>query len=76
MTRQEMLDYLLSTRLYEGGDSDLYYEKHMIDDRKSVPIRELVKRFIEIDKEFNGKSWNILQILRNIDMVVPLEDRN
>lgn len=75
MTRQEMLDYLLSTGLYESGDSDLYYEKRMIDDEKTVPIRDLVERFIEIDKEFNGESWNILQILKNINMIIPLEDR-
>lgn len=75
MTRQEMIDYLLSTNLYEEGDKDLYYEKHMIDDGKTVPIRDLVERFIEIDKEFNGESWNILQILKNINMIIPLEDR-
>lgn len=75
MTRQEMLDYLLSTGLYEQGDKDLYYEKRMIDDEKTVPIRDLMERFIEIDKEFNGESWNILQILKNINMITPLEDR-
>ena len=75
MERQEMLDYLLSTGLYEEGDRDLYYEKQMIDDGKTVPIRDLVERFIEIDKEFKGKPWNILQILKNINMIIPLEDR-
>lgn len=75
MTRQEMIDYLLSTNLYEEGDRDLYYEKQMIDDGKTVPIRDLVERFIEIDKEFNGEPWNILQILKNINMIIPLEDR-
>lgn len=40
-----------------------------------LPIRDLVERFIDVDKEFTGKPWNIMQILKNIDMVIPLEDR-
>ena len=42
---------------------------------KTIPIKELVKRFIEIDKEYNGESWNIKQILANIDIIIPIEDR-
>ena len=45
------------------------------DENKTVPIRDLVERFIDVDKEFTGKPWNIMQILKNIDMVIPLEDR-
>ena len=47
----------------------------MLDENKTVPIRDLVERFVGIDKEFNGSHWNIMQILKNIDMVVPVEDR-
>ena len=47
----------------------------MISENKTVPIRELVERFIEIDKEYKGQPWNILQILNNIDIIVPVEDR-
>ena len=47
----------------------------MIKTDKTVPIKELVKRFIEIDKEYNGESWNIKQILANIDIIIPVEDR-
>ena len=42
---------------------------------KTVPISDLIERFIEIDKEFEGRPWNILQILTNINMIVPVEDR-
>lgn len=75
-----MLDYLLSTGLYDKGTKkhpyrNLYYEERMINTDKTVPIAELVERFIEIDREDNGKPWNIRQILANIDMIIPVEDR-
>ena len=74
MTKQEMIKYLKSTRLYEEHE-DFFYEKEMINTNKTVPISDLVERFIEIDKEFEGRPWNILQILTNINMIVPVEDR-
>lgn len=75
MTKQEIIEYLESTGLYKNTESDMYYEKKMLDENKTVPIRDLVERFIDVDKEFTGKPWNIMQILKNIDMVIPLEDR-
>ena len=80
MSKQEMLDYLLSTGLYEVTDekrpyNDLFYEYRMIKTDKTVPIKELVERFIEIDKEYNGEPWNIKQILANINIIIPVEDR-
>ena len=47
----------------------------MLNDNKTIPIAELVERIVEIDKVFHNRSWNILQILTNINMIVPLEDR-
>ena len=80
MSEQEMLDYLISTGLYEVTDekrpyNDLFYEYRMIKTDKTVPIKELVERFIEIDKEYNGEPWNIKQILANINIITPVEDR-
>lgn len=75
MKNEEIIDYLMSTGLYENTDVDMFYEKKMLDENKTVPIRDLVERFIDVDKEFTGKPWNIMQILKNIDMVIPLEDR-
>ena len=80
MSEQEMLDYLISTGLYEVTDekqtyNDLFYEYRMIKTDKTVPIKELVERFIEIDKEYNGELWNIKQILANINIIIPVEDR-
>lgn len=75
MTKEEMKEYLVSTGLYENTRCDLYYPEKMMSTDKTVPIKDLVERFIEIDKEFNREPWNILQILTNIDMIVPVEDR-
>ena len=80
MNKEEMLDYLLSTGLYDVWSkkrpyASLYNEYRMIDSDKTVPVKELVERFIGIDKAFGGEPWNIQQILANIDMIVPLEDR-
>ncbi len=78
--KEEMLDYLLSTGLYEKGSKkcpyeNLCYEKRMIGTDKTVPIKDLVERFIKVDKEYKGRQWNIQQILTNINMIVPVEDR-
>ena len=65
MTKQEKLDYLRSTGLWEEED-DLFYEEKMMDSKEIVTIKDLTERFIDIDREFNGRPWNILQILANI----------
>lgn len=80
MTEQEMLDYLLSTGLYEKGTEkhpymDLFYEKRMLCTDNTIPIKDLAKRFIEIDKYRNGQPWNIQQILANIGLIIPIENR-
>ena len=74
MTEQEMIEYLKSTGLYEEYE-DFFYEKEMMNTDKTVPISDLVERFIGIDKEFEGRPWNILQILTNINLIIPVEDR-
>lgn len=75
MTSEKMCDYLTSTGLYEKKELDLSYVKDMIDSDKTIPISDLVKRFIGIDKYYKGKPWNIRQILANIDIIIPVEDR-
>ena len=35
-----------------------------MDSQEIVTIKDLAERFI--DREFNGRPWNILQILANI----------
>ncbi len=50
MNKQDMLDYLKSLKIYEN--ETLFYEEKMIDSNKTIPIKDLVERFIEIDKEY------------------------
>ena len=38
-----------------------------------VAKKDLVERFCEVDKEYNGEPWNLLQILSNIDVLVGEE---
>lgn len=75
MTKEEMKEYLVSTGLYKNTRCDLYYQERMMDTDKTVPISDLVERFIDVDKEFNGEQWNLRQILSNIDIIIPMEDR-
>lgn len=75
MTSEEICDYLISTGLYEKKGLDFSYVKDMIDSDKTIPISDLVERFIKIDSTYNGELWNIRQILSNINMIVPIEDR-
>lgn len=65
MTKQEKLYYLRSTGLWEEEDN-LFYEEKMMDSQEIITIKDLTERFIDIDREFNGRPWNILQILANI----------
>lgn len=74
MSKGEMIKYLLSTGLWQYDN--LFYEEKMMDTGKTIPISELVERFVEVDKEFHGEQWNIKQILANINMIIPVEDRN
>jgi hypothetical protein len=38
--------------------------------------RDLLERFEEIDKEYNGGPWNLLQILANINILIGQEPCN
>lgn len=61
------------------------YEKDLNDLKEQIlkegdtllTKRELLERFCEIDKEYNGRPWNLLQILTNINILIgeePYED--
>ena len=52
-------------------------ERILKDGDTLVSKRDLLERFCEIDKEYNGESWNLLQILANINVLIgeePCED--
>ena len=60
MTKEEMKEYLMSTGLYEDTDTDMLYEEGMMSSDKAVSVKDLTARFIGVDKEFDGKPWNIM----------------
>lgn len=74
MTEEVMISYLESTGLY-GEDDNFSYERKMMNTDKTIPISDLVERFIDADEYFHGEPWNIRQILANINMILPVEDR-
>lgn len=43
------------------------------DENLYINKADLVRRFVEIDEEYNHESWNLLQILANINMIVERE---
>ena len=38
-----------------------------------INVSELVERFVEVDEEYNHEDWNLMQILANINMLVPVK---
>ena len=48
-------------------------EQILKDGNTSVSKRDLLERFCEIDKEYNGRPWNLLQILANINILIGQE---
>lgn len=76
MTKEEMKEYLMSTGLYKDTDTDMFYEEKMMSSGEAVSVKDLTERFISVDKEFDGKPWNIMQILTNIRMVDTADGRS
>ena len=74
MSKEEMIEYLKSTDSY-GEDENFRYEEKMMNTNKTIPISDLVERFIDVDKYYHGEPWNIRQILANINMILLVEDR-
>lgn len=74
MKNKEMLAYLKSTELYES-DYDLKRVEQMLEENKSISIKDLVERFIDVDEFFHGEPWNIMQILTNVNIIIPIEDK-
>ena len=57
---------------YEKDLNDLK-ERILKDGDTLVSKRDLLERFCEMDKEYNGHPWNLLQILTNIHILIGEE---
>jgi DNA-directed RNA polymerase subunit RPC12/RpoP len=66
MTRKEMNK---DTTEYEKDLSELK-EQILKEGNTLLTKRDLLERFCEIDKEYKGGPWNLLQILANINILI------
>lgn len=57
---------------YEKDFNELK-EQILKDGNTIVSKRDLLERFCEIDKEYSGRPWNLLQILSNINVLIGEE---
>lgn len=60
------------------GTKDYYEElNRLLVKMKSsngyVSVSELTERFEEVDKEYKSEPWNLMQILTNINIFVPVD---
>lgn len=57
---------------YEKDINEL--KEHILKEGNTlISKRDLLERFCEIDEEYNGEPWNLLQILSNINILVGEE---
>lgn len=51
-----------------------YYNKLSNEDGY-IKVSELVERFKEVDDYYNNSDWNLLQILSNINLFIPISKK-
>lgn len=50
------------------------YVKEMTENPDAyINLKELVERLVEIDEYYNHEPWNLMQILANINLFIPVE---
>lgn len=72
---------LYFTECENEPDKDVEYEKDLNKLKEQIlkegdtvlTKRDLLERFCEIDKKYNGSPWNLLQILSNINILIGVE---
>ena len=64
------------SRLSDNVDMDKETKDLLEEMKRSngyISIAELVERFEEIDEYYNHESWNLKQILSNINIIIPVK---
>lgn len=77
MTREEEMKNKDNNNKEYEKDLNKLKERILKDGDTLLTKRELLERFCEVDKEYNGSPWNLLQILTNIHILIgeePCED--
>lgn len=48
------------------------YDELDSEENAYIPVRRLIQLFVKLDKEYNHQPWDLLQILRCIDVICPV----
>lgn len=48
------------------------YDELDSEENAYIPVRRLIQLFVKLDKEYNHQPWDLLQILRCIDVIFPI----
>lgn len=48
------------------------YDELDSEENAYIPVRRLIQLFVKLDKEYNHQAWDLLQILRCIDVICPI----
>lgn len=63
ITNCDAIEYLESIGI---PDRRLNKIKSLIESKLHLDVSDLIKRFVEVDKYFNGSPWNLYQIINNL----------
>ena len=73
MTREEEMKNKDNNNKEYEKDLNKLKERILKDGDTLLTKRDLLERFCEVDKEYNGSPWNLLQILTNINILIGEE---
>lgn len=48
------------------------YDELDSEEDACIPVRRLIQLFVKLDEEYNHQPWDLLQILRCIDVICPI----
>ena len=48
------------------------YDELDSEENACIPVRRLIQLFVKLDEEYNHQPWDLLQILRCIDVICPI----
>lgn len=48
------------------------YDELDSEENACIPVRRLIQLFVKLDEEYNHQPWDLLRILRCIDVICPM----
>ena len=76
----DTLKNLLKKRDTDNSLKDEYYKRKLeqiydeldSEENTCIPVRRLIQLFVKLDEEYNHQPWDLLRILRCIDVICPM----